>query len=64
MNILSSKQDFNLLYIGPTDISEEIKKNIPKSWKLISVETLKEFFLHQSEALLTAKALLEIKEEV
>jgi D-3-phosphoglycerate dehydrogenase len=43
MNILSSKQDFNLLYIGPTDISEEIKKNIPKSWKLISVETLKEF---------------------
>jgi len=27
-------------------------------------ETLKEFFLHQSEALLTAKALLDIKEEV
>jgi isopentenyl-diphosphate delta-isomerase len=27
-------------------------------------ETLKEFFLHQSEALLTAKALLDLKEEV
>ena len=43
MNILSSKQVFTLLYIGPTDISQEIKKNIPKSWKLICVETLKEF---------------------
>lgn len=43
MNFSSSSQEFNLLYVGPTDILEEIKKNMPESWGLICVETLKEF---------------------
>jgi D-3-phosphoglycerate dehydrogenase len=43
MNLLETKSGITMLFIGPTDFFEELQNTVPKSWKVVCVNSLKEF---------------------
>ena len=43
MDLLYSNSEIKMLFLGPKDLFEEVRKNVPKSWKVICVNSLEEF---------------------
>jgi len=49
MNLIGSQSKIKMLFIGPKDLVEELRINVPISWEIICVNSMEEFINSPSE---------------